>query len=68
MPIENPDIFSSVELNQYEISSEEDDNESLQGGSARSRPVRTVAKKRKNKVVAKGRKKHNEEMDDVFIE
>lgn len=68
MSTETREIFSSTELNQFEISSDDDESSH---GAARSRPVRAVAKRRKTKVVvakAKGRKQQIEEMDDVFIE
>lgn len=68
MPTENDEFIAGTEMNQFEISS--DDDEQSQG-AARSRPVRAVvAKKRKAKSVAKakGRKQQNEETDDVFIE
>lgn len=60
MPAENQEMFSSTELNQVEISSDDE-------GAARSRPLRTVAKKRKAKG-PKGRKQQAEEMADVFID
>lgn len=69
METDTQETFSNIELNQFEISS--DDESSSQGGAARSRPVRAVAKKRKNKIVAtksKGRKQQMEEIDDVYIE
>lgn len=67
IPIENQELLRGTELNQFEISSD-DDESSL--GAARSRPVRAAANRRKNRVAAngKGRKKRNDESDDVFIE
>lgn len=72
---ESHEMFSSTELNQYEISSDEgslEDPVDKRDGAARSRPVRAAAKKRKTKAVAKtkGRKQQIEqmEMDDVLID
>jgi len=68
------EMFSSTELNQYEISSDEETLEAFlddgSDGAARSRPVRNAAKRRKNKAgtKSKGRKQQIEEMDDVFVE
>ncbi|KAG4068598.1 hypothetical protein HA402_004939 [Bradysia odoriphaga] len=66
LPIENAEIFSSTELNQFEISSDDEPSH----GAARSRPVRAAASRRKARVPlnGKGRKKRSDESDDVFIE
>lgn len=66
IPIENQEIFSGTELNQFEISSDDESSH----GAARSRPVRAAAARRKNRVAVngKGRKKRSDESDDVVIE
>lgn len=65
-------MFSVADLNQYEISSDDEPVHSEErDGAARSRPVRsTVTKKRKAKAApkARGRKQLKEEMEDIFIE